>query len=1817
MARKTLTAAARQRLTAIADRYKPQAANGQAATSVTDATGLELAAVSLCREELERARIAFDAGDWKQSQRLYADIRSVASQVPPGASNAREAKSVATSALLGQIGSLLNLQEVARAGDLVQDVDESSLDTRQRTVLARALVELNFADRARAVLDGVLPHDRGDERWREASALVDLARGNVPEVFDRVPSVLFSLARLRLQSGEVAQAASLAFEALEKGPKNSILEASLVSTAMIALMRTVFEDDIADAGIPVEQRLECSRKIAAEFKAALSADPPAPVRANLIEVALNYAGSLRERELFRWTVAHSDASERERGQPNEVRLAFEFAEKGDLTKALELMPRPVHPWRSELMRAQLLRVAGDQDSSLDALNGLISVWPGRVPIHIALTELLIERRQFDRAVVHAEAAYRALPTDSMATLLARCLVELGDGARALDVLTDVETTEHVVELRAYAADLTSDSRAVTYWAQFLSYDSGDVNAKLRLATALIRAGDVEGAARHARELLDGSGASLGRDQLAACGQMLTMARFLPSSDALIQRAAELLRTRFPDDDKAEMYRLTLLASLGFPADATPIDYERLTRAGHVRALSIDDAAELIRDRAALVKSAHHLYQEGWLDAETLCQVTGTRIASLVVGWAKVAASGRTPLRAAIYPGLTGETQQVRGRRFLCSGLELALLQKCGALACVPAAIGDGALVALESTWGKLLDDAYYLEQSVQREEQARLAKLLAKIASAPRVRRTPQSASDRELAQQQGATFVAAVPTVDTDAHARSLLEALATVGALSRPQVEHAERFVSSEVKETKSVDLNRPLLFENGLLELLDAADVLDPVLATASEVIITDDSVANIKRRLDELEADGEAANLQHQLIEALGAGLRAGWFQLAREPVVASFPTLRADVDQDQATLLTRSIKRQASLKELINQNGAWLRVAADSFGFDSVGHPQQWRMLAFKDEREGMAFVRRYWRPGVHEITLSGFVRSVVPEAQRAPVMRVLAQLGFADALLPEDVVSLVRDYGRVDVGTAARILDGMESGADDSHSRGVFARMQLSVVYAMAAWRLAKERAPQAALVLPQLLSRLDELDKRHAHRLVEQTVSTIILAALDDREASFVEEKPGTYSLLRSSIAGQLWQHLADWRGTDVRRQASFRRAVAHAWEQLDKLKGGPKNVAQWAPLALATDVLVENAAYDARIPNPDAVVGVLSALWTERPLVRKNLEFTSSRGKIEVDLESLLAHAASEATKEEWVSRCEDGTSLKFAFSPTGSEDAAEVSVPIEAVMLRTEPEAAARMARGLAIRDGTRDGRLYRALIEFSKNPSDIARRKFVAGAACSSPFRLVADDPRFIYSFGDRAAISQHGYPATLEELRELLSEPNDLLEADARTLAKRFFDRFDEGGAWFDREDKVELAELASRVPGPLPSAAARAIFQQQSSSDLQQIERALTVSQNMPIGMLSMAAAFGMLVLCNGSDLDQSRSMADAFVAMLRTETSGNSEKQTVAAVEPATLNSIGQVVSRFLPWGASRSEHAWLTTRLYEWWMSDVRVADLLGLVSSNADETWQRLRGEVVLNVMLDILEATVVTQGHVPLLPDALLATLQNVASREAANPFEPAKRPSWIYWERPQGCEWLASSLLLWCLPDAFFDLRPELRLAMLEKLPRTNEVTREHAISFQPVFRALSRAADRLTDPELSTLREWLEGAETGPLLDLWRADLLTGFFGARGDASAAAKLRELAATDRVAAARSELVAGYIEAATSARAGGMESTVADLLAIVLKTEDGAERIRAGLELAFARPARERVVELLNQLLQRPEVAAELRNSLEQALRSASR
>jgi hypothetical protein len=777
----------------------------------------------------------------------------------------------------------------------------------------------------------------------------------------------------------------------------------------------------------------------------------------------------------------------------------------------------------------------------------------------------------------------------------------------------------------------------------------------------------------------------------------------------------------------------------------------------------------------------------------------------------------------------------------------------------------------------------------------------------------------------------------------------------------------------------------------------------------------------------------------------------------------------------------------------------------------------------------------------------------------------------------------------------------------------------------MAIWQLALQGhqfGGPADSPYRQLLTRLERIDDRCATRLVEQTLSIVAVAALDDREASFVEEPPGTFKLVPESLAGRLWIDLAIWEVGNPRRKASLRRALAHAWEILGDLQDGPVSHAQWAPLALANDVLVQSKGAISEVPSPDAVVAVMSALWKQRPLSWKKVLFNSLQEGIAVDLEELLSFAARSAPSAGAPAWSSDGTAVSFQYAPKGGDETVEVSVPAEAVMLRMAPASAAQFAAELAFANGIRDGRLYRALMEFAKVPDDKSRRKYLARAACSAPFRLVADDPRFLLCFGDRAAVSQHGYPASIEELREMLSEPEEMfsgpLQVEPESALPEEFLRRLKDGVWSTRIDRPALVHFASRVPGRLPALAAHSVFDGESDKDLKEAADALDRSRDMTIGNLAIASAFAILTWCSNRPAELKESMSQALAGALRREFAPGTAP-SLAHFEPVIMQAVGRVVTRFAPWGMPEVEHAWLTSRLYEWWLREAQTSDVCSLFKPDANLTWHRFRAEVVLNVILDVLEAIVVKGKNPPQFSETLTLALKEILLGDEANPFEAARRPGgWLYWRRPQGCGWLASSVLLWVSPDTFFDMRPEMRLAILEKLPRTKADAAASGISHQPVIRALGRAAARLTQPELDALQAWLDQAESSDMIDLWRADLLAGLVASRGDRDAAARLRSLASGETLRSSRPELVGSYIEvialARLSEKLSDMEHTVLELLETVWRIEHGKAAIRAGLRLAMARPANEAVREILQCLVGMPELSPGISSLVKEVLAS---
>lgn len=1786
-----LTTAAQRRLELLREKYKPKRDQPYTVAPIEE---LGNVAVGLCRDELARAKEAFEAFRWRESAKLYAGVARSAEAVRTANPVQREVDAVTASALLGQAASLMNLQDTDAAIPLLATIQESALTNRQRCALATALVQTESQVRARMILDGVPTDARHEDDWEEANQVVDLLTSGTLPFVPKSVSVLNFIAQHWLRNNQVEKAGKTALEGLETASKSPLLRASLVAAAMVALLRTIFEDDLADGGVPPAARRSHAGRVAEAFPEAFRAELPEPIRLTLLGVGLNYASSLRERALLRWILQNTDEDLRNRVRSPDGSRAFELAAIGKTAEAMEVLPKPKHPWRFDLQRSELLAIAGDVSGATHELSALAARWPNRVPIHAALAELLTELERHHEAAEHARKAFALFPTDSMADLVASCLVNSRQGAEALAILLDRPASERFAELRAYAAEQAQDAAAPSYWAELLKYRPQSRAASLGLAFALSRTGDAEAAARQARSVATGDIDRLARDELAACGQLLSLARFLPGVDDLIRELAETLRIRFPNDDTAEFQRFSLISALGFPEGVAPIDYARLERGGHLRSASLDDVVDVIAKRRHLAISAHRLYRDGWLSFDSFAELTGLRAANLLVRFS--AAAGDARLRAPIQPSLSEVSEDLRGKTVLCSSVELLLLGSCRLLDEIPAAIGDGRLITIRDVWTRMLEDVYFLEQSAQRDEATRLRSLIARL-SARKIIGADDDSAERVVASKHGCRYVTGNVTEASDVDVLAILAAVAAAGKLSRTDMLRAARYVGRQSEASViATTLEGPFLFEAGLLDVLDRAGVLDRILDACEGIVASAYDLGVSRQRLRELDRAGEAAKLQRDVLQRLADGQRAGWFEIIPAPAQPAIPPVRKDIDEERADLLTHSIRALLPLKYLLEQHQDWYRVTADSFGFDSLGHPDQWSALAFAPA-EGRDFIARYWKRDERELSLSRFARALAHGPRRANVVRFLARLGFTDVVLPSDIADMAEEFGRLDSGNGADVLAGVESNAGDELARGVFCRTHISMAYAMAIWRMARSSHFDANSGVPgQLLERLDRIDKNQFTRLVEQTLGNLFLCALDDREASFVQADGDVYHLDQSSPAGRLWSALAKWRTDDASHQAAVRRAVADAWETLGELGGevrdGPK-LAQWAPLALINDVLVEGAGVNTEVPSPDAVVAVMSANWEVRPLTRRAVEFTRGGTTIVRTIEDLLDAAAT--VLNENSEHTSNGTSLTFDFRPDLTAAVVRVSVPFEAAILRAMPVAASRAAVNLSMAIGIFDGRLHRALTRFAAEPHSWTHRKYLSRAACHSPFRLVLDDPQFLLCLGDRASVSPQEYPANLAELREMLSEPPSMLTGtasgvDEQEMPLELARRMADDGFWGKRTDLRALVHFASRVPGRLPAVAARSLVESTDASELRHIVRVLTSSTEHSIGDVALAAALAAYACFNDGEDELRVELVTALSTMLSVE-SCEAPPASLASVESAAITTVGRVVSRLAVVPVPTVEHAWLTQRLYEWWVRLAPTKDVIAVSRGELVASWHEVRTEVLLNVILDVLEAQVIglrrrTEPVLGLVPELL----KLAASREG-NPFEPAQRPpGWLYWRRPQGSGWLAASIALWIDPNSFLDLRREIRLAVLDRLPRSSREAEENGISFASFVPALSRFIAQLTYPETDALRNWLAAAESNTLLDLWRAVVLSGLLAVHGMAADADALHRLMMAGTLAESRVELVAGYLEAVAASENEELHRKVFDLVDVVHGTVD-PEAITRGIDLALTRPRANEVRNLL--------------------------
>lgn len=765
------------------------------------------------------------------------------------------------------------------------------------------------------------------------------------------------------------------------------------------------------------------------------------------------------------------------------------------------------------------------------------------------------------------------------------------------------------------------------------------------------------------------------------------------------------------------------------------------------------------------------------------------------------------------------------------------------------------------------------------------------------------------------------------------------------------------------------RAALGPNGRLLLFE--DVLHRVLAG----VYVHDSV-DVTRE--------EAARLALEVQQAVGAGQAENWIELRPRPRVQDLPPLRDDLPTEVRERLEPQREEFAQALAYLDALAgppALRLLNADYFVEARLGtYPELAMGLAWHGEEPAAAsrfeaFVERFDEARTRVLHLPQLLPALVASAERRGELRLmLAQLGFSDALGPDDLLALARRPEGLTAEHAVRTLDGAERITRDAlHPGATLARVQLADVYSKAIWRAfcgvqsstptsdapiegALPQAEREALT-GRLLGRAEAVELASAGDMLDLIIQFVAGQAMMHRMMSFIAEDDGELaSLSNKSAAAMLWEYLDKWAGPTGRRRSAYGRGLREAWRLVDRYSApvGPMAMHQVAPL-----ILTAWRATTTDLRRPDlAAPAILSALWSYKPLNDMGAYLQDEDG-YETSLKYEPALRAGVDVVENHPEEAAMGEDVLTYLCPiSDTHGRVQMLVPPEAILLRMSTEHLPRFAVHLASLQGPHDGRAYRWLNKIADDPGDVEHRRTYAHLTLTAPWRAVREDPASIRTWRNRAPLDGRTFPNSLEDLREMLSEPPRLLP-DA-VIMRDLLDKRLRQGEWApeQRDDRGVLFMMACEIPGALPSMTAQSRLANGATypEEVALALHRLRTPEDRPVGQLCadifflrLAAARAPIVDIplfldrdpspeNASNTDHDSAdmrhrqvdlreeLPGVFAGVLRA-TIATPPSDSLARLEPGLLRLCGRVVQQLSYWPhIPAKDGLWLAHRLYRW---------------------------------------------------------------------------------------------------------------------------------------------------------------------------------------------------------------------------------------------------------------------------------------------------
>lgn len=576
------------------------------------------------------------------------------------------------------------------------------------------------------------------------------------------------------------------------------------------------------------------------------------------------------------------------------------------------------------------------------------------------------------------------------------------------------------------------------------------------------------------------------------------------------------------------------------------------------------------------------------------------------------------------------------------------------------------------------------------------------------------------------------------------------------------------------------------------------------------------------------------------------------------------------------------------------------------------------------------------------ITLPQLIRQLVeegPELHRQ--VRLLAEIGFADALRAQDLLQVFREpallarFERIawlphdpPTGPTVEAQPEQETVHPGRHMAMVHVAYEYAAAITQAFCPSEQESVSldDQSAILNTLLNRIEAMP---GAALEVACLALARLLAPKFRNA-IVHDSPERSRISMNSPVGQLWTAVWHWAGADDRRRAAIGRAVTAQLCGIDE-RTSPSSP-NW--LHLATSLLGSAA------DENKTALAILSANWDVKPLVHEQLPMLP--GTEQQNWEEIFQQAALALDRGEKIHARERGDT--WGVDIPQQEKKHRYHLPAEGVLLRTKSETIVRLAPQLALHQSDLDGRAFPLLRDLANHPDDQQRRRALARLAVEAPWRLMRESPSWLLRWAALAQMPTIPLPADIAELRAMLCEPGALpRDVDLALLRERV----DGGPPWSEWPGLIEQASL---IPGPLSVFGVGDLFR--SSLHVQRVWLSLERLANpeeypaAQIGQdliyLSFTAVQNPVTrLPTSEEIDVRQRLPTLMEnclrdAILREGKDAKEVDSVLADHEPGLLRLCARIVSALAwPEPILHRDGLWLSYRLYQWYMAQLMTLD------------------------------------------------------------------------------------------------------------------------------------------------------------------------------------------------------------------------------------------------------------------------------------------